>query len=237
MDELVQRSRAAVVILAALDALPGSDRLTLGELARHLLPAWQRELDRQVAEAGAAGDVPTCRRGCSACCRHPVPLAIPEAFMLSQLAAALPAARKARLLDAFGQARARLVEAGLADTALLSAVDAYRAASIDCPFLEDEECSIHQWRPGACREHLALSAPEHCAAAGVQATLMGFPLRLGDYLAALAARLLGGAPLAVTLVCVLDWCSACEDGEAMRSWAVADLRAHSALVLGAGAPA
>jgi Fe-S-cluster containining protein len=236
MSEPTDCGRPAGAILRVLDALPGSARLTLGELALQMLPAWRAELDRQVERACGMGEVPTCRRGCAACCRHPVPLAIPEAFMLARMVAGLPAARRERLLDAFEQARSRLDAAGLAGTALLSSAHAYRAASIDCPFLEHEQCSIHEWRPGACREHLALSAPARCAEAGDGADLLGFPLRIGEYFAAMAARLLGGAQVAITLVDMLDWCAGRADGEALRSWTVAELRVHSVRVLGAPAP-
>src|SRR5436305_2819221 len=40
----------------------------------------------------------------------------------------------------------------------------YFNLGIDCPFLEDESCSIHPDRPLSCREYLVTSPAEHCTA-------------------------------------------------------------------------
>lgn len=223
-------------MLGVFDALPSASRLSLADVARLLLPAWQGELDRLVRDERAAGHVTTCRVGCAACCRHPVPLSMPEAFMLKELVDALPGDRRSAVLAGFEASRARLAAAGLAGAALLSGANEYRASSIDCPFLAGERCTIHAVRPGACREHLALSDPARCLLLGDHAELMAFPQRLGDLLAALAARLLGGPLVQMPLVNGLDWCAGAQR-DARRTWTVAVLRRHSAVVFGLEADA
>ena len=39
----------------------------------------------------------------------------------------------------------------------------YFSLGIACPFLEDENCSIHDDRPTSCREYLVTSPAENCA--------------------------------------------------------------------------
>ena len=39
---------------------------------------------------------------------------------------------------------------------------AYYAQRLPCIFLEDESCSIYEFRPAACREYLVTSPAEFC---------------------------------------------------------------------------
>jgi Fe-S-cluster containining protein len=143
-----------------------------------LLPTIGRLADRVVERARegveASGRTVSCGPGCGACCRQPVPIAVSEAHRLVALIRAWPAPRRRAVEARFDAARERLDAAGLLEPlrALgdLEGVDARQALGrayfdlgIDCPFLEDESCSIHAERPIACREYLVTSEPARCA--------------------------------------------------------------------------
>ena len=119
-----------------------------------------------------AGKKVSCHDGCAACCRHLVPLSVTEALALVAMIEAMPAERRTRVKDRFAVAAAALRAAGLAD-ALLDprTVDAdrqlelgveYYRLYLDCPFLENERCTVYEERPIVCREFLMTSPAENC---------------------------------------------------------------------------
>jgi Fe-S-cluster containining protein len=122
----------------------------------------------------ATGAEISCRAGCGACCRQPVPIAESEAVMIAELIASLPEARRAVVERRFDESVATLEQHGLAarmrSISSLPTAEArqalgreYFALGIACPFLENESCSIHASRPVACREYLVTSPAECCA--------------------------------------------------------------------------
>lgn len=155
----------------------------------------------------------SCRKGCGACCRQPVPITETEASVLAELVHALPEPRQSELRVRFARALERLEPSGLLgplrhpaelDRAGLSAVGrAYFALGVACPFLERESCSIHAERPLACREFLVTSPPSACEAPSEgtvrSVTLPTHVLRAGQ---ALDAR--GGSAGWTTLVLALE---------------------------------
>jgi Fe-S-cluster containining protein len=148
---------------------------------------------RAIDVEAAAGRIVPCRKGCAACCRHLVPLAVTEARAIHALVEAMPEPRRREIHRRFAAIQAALTEAGLheqiLDTARIPADGAtalnlgYFRLYLDCPFLEDESCSIHAERPLACREYLVTSPAEFCAnpAAG-RITGVPRPLRINTAL-------------------------------------------------------
>ncbi|MGI4877344.1 MAG: YkgJ family cysteine cluster protein [Janthinobacterium lividum] len=130
-------------------------------------------VDRAIARAVAAGKTISCRAGCGACCRQPVPLAPAEARSLAALVAALPAPEQAVVRARFAAGQAAFAAAGVpvrgdrifgSDLSeMRTRVAAYMAPYVACPFLVDEACSIHPERPTACREYLVTSPAEYCS--------------------------------------------------------------------------
>ncbi len=130
-------------------------------------------IDHVVDEAAKAGHPISCRAGCGACCRQMVPLSIFEAESLGQWFNTLPTERQAELEARFRSGLMKLREAGILDKIMdqswgaddksfvQMAVD-YFHASVPCPFLENESCSIHPMRPLICREYLVTSPAELC---------------------------------------------------------------------------
>jgi Fe-S-cluster containining protein len=129
-------------------------------------------VDHAIARTRARGRPISCRSGCAACCRHLVMLSDIEARVLADLVAALPEPRRSTLRARFAATQKRMSEAGLAESADNAAVLPtdhlhklayhYFMAGIDCPFLEDEQCSIYPDRPLACRKVAVTSPAEFC---------------------------------------------------------------------------
>ncbi len=138
------------------------------------VPLMQALCDKIVDQACAAalksGGRVTCSKGCGACCRQVIPVAIPEALFLMEhiesmepgrreiitrrLSGALEACRREGLCDALLTASS--------DQAAIGAAQEYFNRGIICPFLEEGACSIHPVRPFACREFNALTSPQWC---------------------------------------------------------------------------
>lgn len=158
-----------------------------------LLPVFQglsNEMARRAAaKVVAEGETISCRAGCGACCRQPVPVAEAEARDIAAMVDAMPEPRRAEIRARFAAAERRLVEAALAgrlvdlpDGKTVVNVGAnYFALGIPCPFLEAESCSIHPDRPLGCREYLVSSPAAACATldpkAIKRAPLAGTPSR------------------------------------------------------------
>lgn len=157
---------------AAFKAPPGVMRLS--EFVFNLFPLEERLVGMGVRAAQGEGRSISCRAGCGACCRQPVPVSMPEAFLLFELLAGQPKDRRAVVLARFESAKEVLQANGFDDRSLeLSenledgkvaalALDYFRLG-LPCPFLEAESCSIHSFRPMSCREHLVTSPAALCS--------------------------------------------------------------------------
>lgn len=167
-------------LVFSTDRPAGPDESTIrpAELARIAMAAADAVADAARARAEAAGRSISCRRGCGACCRQLVPVSIPEALRISEVVEAMTEPLRSDVRRRFDEAVAAFARAGLLEE-LRSLADPLAEAArgaeahyelarryfelgIACPFLEEESCSIHEDRPAACREHLALSPPAWC---------------------------------------------------------------------------
>jgi len=182
----------------------------LQSVASAVVDAAARRVERQ-------GKAISCRKGCGACCRQPVPVAEAEAAFLAELIGGMAADRQAVLRRRFRRGIRRLGRAGLLDPIrrLGQMPDgdarrrlglAYFRQQIPCPFLEDESCSIHPHRPLSCREYLVTSPAAHCADP-VRNRVERVPIpskpsvalyRLGDGSG-------GGKPRWLPLILALEW--------------------------------
>ncbi|TWT03781.1 YkgJ family cysteine cluster protein [Reyranella sp. CPCC 100927] len=139
----------------------------LRALASHII-------DTAVAKVEARGEQVSCRAGCAACCRQLVAISDIEAHAIVDLIERLPAARRADIEARFADAERRIASWRPLDAVIDADADtpiaeqareahAYFHLGIDCPFLEDERCSIYADRPLMCREYLVTSPASHCA--------------------------------------------------------------------------
>ena len=130
-------------------------------------------VDSAVEETTDEGKTITCKAGCGACCRQPVPVSLHEAEALLKVIAGMEPERRARVQGRFEEGIRKLGDAGLIEgLAGIQALDdaarrelalKYFALGVACPFLEEESCSIYEHRPMRCREYLVTSPAEHCA--------------------------------------------------------------------------
>ncbi|HNY39548.1 MAG TPA: YkgJ family cysteine cluster protein [Bryobacteraceae bacterium] len=131
-------------------------------------------VDNAVDEAVDEGRTVTCKAGCGACCRQPVPISVHEAEALLKLVAGMEWERRTKVEGRFAEAMRRMEESGLIEAMrgigqLTDEVERrdlalkYFTLGVACPFLEEESCSIYEHRPMRCREYLVTSPAENCA--------------------------------------------------------------------------
>lgn len=126
-----------------------------------------------VAKAAGEGREVSCRKGCSACCSQPVPIAEFEAYNIAEVVERLPEPRRSEVKEKFDQAVAHFIEIGwfekfekfsdLLQEGFSEVLLEYMKEDIPCPFLLDGACSIYEERPLVCREYLVTNPPENCA--------------------------------------------------------------------------
>ncbi|MBD3421611.1 MAG: hypothetical protein GF398_15960 [Chitinivibrionales bacterium] len=113
----------------------------------------------------------SCGPNCGACCKQLVPLSAIDVFALVEHLLARPIHTRKPLLDAFAAIESRLGQSGIEgairgvdDVATITdAARAYFFLDMDCPFLLNGSCSIHEIRPLACREYNVVSPPGLCS--------------------------------------------------------------------------
>ena len=143
---------------------------------QRMLPIFQQMsnsfVEMGISAAENSGAKISCQKGCSACCRQPIPLAEIEAYKIAEVVENLPEPRRAEIKKRFHKACQRFYEIGwfekLDKCAYLSKEERekvileYFYENVACPFLENDACSIYEERPLACREYLVTSPAENC---------------------------------------------------------------------------
>jgi Fe-S-cluster containining protein len=156
---------------------------------RTMLPVFQ-QMSNSFVQIGidaveGNGEEISCKKGCGACCRQPVPVSEAEAYQIAELVEEMSEPRRSEVRERFQKAFEHFAEIGwfekLEKTASMPAkirqqtLTDYFHEGIPCPFLEDESCSIHQNRPTVCREYLVTSPAENCQDPTPE-TIRGVPL-------------------------------------------------------------
>lgn len=126
------------------------------------------------------GQEVSCKAGCGACCRQPVPITEAEVFQLAALVERMDEPERLAVEQKFDNAVkhfdnidwfekvSKCAAAAMdgqteeAQKKLVELVHQYFTEGISCPFLKNDACSIHEWRPMACREYLVTSPAEFC---------------------------------------------------------------------------
>jgi len=192
-----------------------SQGMRLSEFALNSLALDERLINMAVASEAKAGRPVSCQKGCGACCRQAVPISPAEAWMLADLVQSFPAEKRVKVIARFTEAMEKLKEHGFGDRSLNGkATDQevlnlgldYFRLQIACPFLEDESCSIHPYRPSSCREYLVSSAPANCSNPG-EGKLEPIPLAtsLTEALSKLCAMIMGTEPQVIPMTLALQW--------------------------------
>jgi Fe-S-cluster containining protein len=185
---------------------------------RQLLPIFRGLADTVVGIGVRAverrGERVSCRAGCGACCRQPVPVSFSEAEALRRLVEAMPEPRRTQIKGRFAAAIERLGQAGLLERVRDTRPDIdvqsvgleYFRLGIPCPFLEDESCSIHPDRPVACREYLVTSPAEECSRPEEERVRgVAMPAQVGRAMRAVERETYDSESGWVPLVLALEW--------------------------------
>jgi len=167
-----------------------------------------------------AGKPISCQKGCAACCRPLVPVSPPEAFALKYMIDQLPAHQQDQIFSRLAATKNKLEETGLfgklvqlsetrtqlSDEDMEPINQAYYAQRLPCFFLENEVCSIYEFRPAACRELLVTSPSELCQdLAKNPVTPLPVPFRIVTVLSLMWAELTKGPARLIPLPVALDW--------------------------------
>lgn len=231
---MTEHSSEPDTLTATAELRIGSQKLQLkmlvpaGEVPPEvLLPSLQQLSDRVVKgvedKVSRNGLEISCRKGCGACCRQLVPISPAEARLLAVIVENMPEEARAAIRDRFDQAVQRLQESSLQEQAVnyhrlpesevKSMGRAYFELGIPCPFLDDEACSIHPFRPLVCREYLVVSSPDHCATlAEEHIQRLQFPLSIASAFAGMDGVSAPGENIYLPLILALQW-SAAHAGE------------------------
>lgn len=203
-------------LVVPADEVPPETLLpTLHQLSEHVVEGVEERV------RGQGGDGISCRMGCGACCRQHVPVSPAEARLVHAIVENMPEEGRAQVRRRFDQAAGRLRESGLLDRALnyhrlppeetKAMVLDYFRLGIPCPFLEDESCTIHPFRPLICREYLVVSPPEYCASLdGEGIRRLKFPVSVASAFAEMDGVSERGENHYIPLVMALEWVEAHE---------------------------
>ncbi|MDH4153695.1 MAG: YkgJ family cysteine cluster protein [Nitrospira sp.] len=174
----------------------------------------------EITRLAETGSVPTCQKGCAACCRMLVPLSAPEAFAVRDWVRSRPAEQQAQIIARLAETKVRLLSHGiwqrlseLCETAdqpgddVLDEINRrYYALRLACPFLDEEVCTIYDERPAACRELLVTSPADRCEDLIVNPVdTIPTPLRMSTVLGLLWQDLTGTSTRLIPLPVALDW--------------------------------
>ncbi|GAB4328290.1 MAG: hypothetical protein Kow0074_24150 [Candidatus Zixiibacteriota bacterium] len=157
----------------------------------------------------------SCAAGCGACCRQLVPVSPPEAFWIADVIRSLPPERRDVVMARFNHIASEVEERGMVeemydppptDGPILEISRKYFLLGMPCPFLEDESCSIHPYRPVACREYNVTSPAAWCADPFTyEIEKVPMPLPLSLPLTRMTTALVGSRVPLVPLSLVPQW--------------------------------
>lgn len=145
--------------------------------ALEMIPVFQNLTNQTVAYSidltERKGKKISCKAGCGACCKQPVPVTLLEAEYLNRLIMNMPEKQQQKVRAGFAHTIKTVTEAGLledlenisdlATEQKRRLAKEYFELGLECPFLENQSCGIYQHRPLQCREFLVTSDPRFCA--------------------------------------------------------------------------
>jgi Fe-S-cluster containining protein len=200
--------------------------LKLADLAPPLHALTDGIVDLAVKRAGQEGRALSCGPGCGVCCCQLVPLTPAEVFFMVERILAMPIAERAEALKRFDANERTIDDAGLTprirglgDTSDNNVVARdYFRLGLFCPFNIHQSCSIHVWRPIACREYNVTSSPSLCADPFTNAiTSIGLHRRLSAGLTRFCAHAAGLPAGLVPMPLLFDYYESHREA-AQRTW-------------------
>jgi Fe-S-cluster containining protein len=206
---------------ARLPASPFSARLP--DLVPTAIRLSSALIEAAMGQLALRGALPSCRKGCRACCRFLVPVSGAEAMWMWERMATLPDPARTRLLGAHAEAGRRLLQAlppaatgdGARDIREISRW--YERLGLDCPFLEGGACAVYSGRPLACREFFAYCAPGPGGRSQAGSAIR-LPVSVASALAEMTAEFEPRWPRAVLLPLALAWAADASRRPRPRRW-------------------
>lgn len=185
---------------------------------QRMLPIFQKMANTftEIGETAvrSAGEKISCKKGCGACCRQPVPVAEIEAHQLVELVENMPEPRRSVVKQRFEDACRHFQNIGWFERLdncaekkqLERTVLRYFYEGVPCPFLENESCSIHQMRPLACREYLVTSPAKNCSKPSAKnVRLIQLPIKASETVRHVGQTKRRGQINFVPLILALEW--------------------------------
>jgi len=161
----------------------------------------------------------TCSKGCTYGWRYLAPLSPAEAFRIRDEILVMPVNRRRHYLRSM-MIRARYIlnhrqrlqepeeASGLTSqqNSLRNISEWYSSLKLECPFLSDQQCSIHPLRPLACREYLVSSPASLCHfTSPAMPQVIQLPISVAEVLMMTSCRLEGREQEAVMLPFTILW--------------------------------
>ena len=135
-----------------------------------------------------------------------IPGSPPEAYLLTNTLTGMEPASEHEINVRMSSLGRRLESEGSGTLALSNHAHAYFRLGLPCPFLIDEACSIHDRRPMACREHVAVSPVGHCSDfLDPFIRMMSLYVSVGDALSEVAGGVAGGGVEMIPMARVREW--------------------------------
>jgi Fe-S-cluster containining protein len=197
------------LVVPADEVPPESLLPTLHELSNLIVDSVEQKVQKQGLEI-------SCKKGCGACCRQHVPISPAEARLLTAVVENMPDPGRLEIEERFAQAAQQLRESGIMDQAMnyhrlseektAAMVKDYFKLGIACPFLQDESCSAHPFRPLICREYLVISSPSHCATLDEEhIKRLQLPVSVADAFSGMDGVRKKGENKYIPLIMALEW--------------------------------
>ncbi len=176
-----------------------------------------------VEKVHAGGESISCKKGCTWCCHHLVPVSPAEAVRLAEVVDALPGEQRRAVKKRFEEAVKLLETEGLieprttrARAALLetegSVSERWQQAGLryfekkpPCPFLEGGACTIYAERPMVCREYSVTTPPELCEKVDAGLRTTPRPVHMPEVMTSFTNQALGRRDFVIPLPLALEW--------------------------------
>ncbi len=206
-----------------LDIRMGTDSVALSDIVPVAHRLCDEITDVVLDVAACAGQTIACKKGCSTCChRALVPLSVPEALRLRRDILAHPPRTHPNVQKRLLRAATRIMQTPppklpvpeaskpkVSTREELQAVsDWYEGLNLSCPFLQDDCCGIHEYRPLACRQYFIRGSSLACSGMTHMGHRVEIPVSMTDVLARLTAELTGCEHPAIALPLLLPWTQA-----------------------------
>ena len=170
----------------------------------------------------------SCKAGCGYCCRYLVPAVAPEAFVINDLIATIPAKEREVILQntlaALEKIHAKqFTSAQPDDKSLQNLADWYKELEINCPFLKDNSCSIYDDRPLVCRELSTISDASTCRKDTEQTPEpLELPVSIAEVLIRTCDKVDKDAGSIILLPLLIPWCES-NSQLAQKTWNAKEL--------------